>query len=44
MLLKVVDPLFKGENGGSEIPIQISGQRDNPSFGIDRHRLFKRGA
>jgi len=44
ILLKVVDPLFKGENGGSEIPIQISGQRDNPSFGIDRHRLFKRGA
>jgi hypothetical protein len=44
MLLKVVDPLFKGENGGSEIPIQISGQRDNPSFGIDKHRIFKRGA
>lgn len=44
MLLKVVDPLFKGENGGSAIPIQISGQRDNPTFGLDRGRIFKRGS
>ena len=41
-LLKVVDPLFKGENGGSEIPIRISGQRDNPSFGLDKGRIFRR--
>jgi hypothetical protein len=41
VLLKVVDPLFKGENGGSAIPIRISGQRDNPSFGLDKGRIFK---
>jgi hypothetical protein len=44
MLLKVVDPLFKGENGGSAIPIQISGTRNNPTFGLDKGRVFKRGA
>ena len=42
MLLKVVDPLFKGKNGGSAIPIQITGRRDNPTFGLDRGRVFKR--
>lgn len=41
MLLKVVDPLFKGENGGSAIPIQISGQRENPTFGLDKGRILK---
>ena len=25
LLLKMIDPLFSGENGGSEIPIRISG-------------------
>ena len=40
-LLKVIDPLFKGENGGSEIPIQISGRRNNPTFGLDKGRIFK---
>jgi hypothetical protein len=43
LLLKVVDPLFRGENGGSAIPIRISGQRTNPSFGLDKGRIFKRG-
>ena len=43
VLLKMVDPLFKGPNGGSAIPIQISGQRSNPSFGLDKARVFKRG-
>jgi hypothetical protein len=42
ILLKMIDPLFKGPNGGSAIPIQISGQRTNPSFGLDRGRVFKR--
>jgi hypothetical protein len=41
LLLKVIDPLFKGENGGSEIPIQISGSRNSPSFGLDKGRVFK---
>jgi hypothetical protein len=41
-LLKVIDPLFKGENGGSEIPIQISGSRNSPTFGLDKGRIFKK--
>jgi hypothetical protein len=43
VLLKVLDPLFKGEKGGSAIPIQISGSRSNPTFGLDKNRVFKRG-
>jgi len=42
LLLKAVDPLFKGRNGGSAIPIRISGQRNNPSFGLDKGRIFNR--
>jgi AsmA-like C-terminal region len=42
VLLKVVDPLFKGEKGGSAIPIRISGRRDKPTFGLDKGRIFKR--
>lgn len=36
--LKAVDPLFKGKNGGSEVPIKITGTKDHPSFGLDLHR------
>jgi hypothetical protein len=44
ILLKAVDPLFKQRDGsGSAIPIQISGTRDDPSFGLDVHRVFHRG-
>jgi hypothetical protein len=42
LLLKAVDPLFRGENGGSAIPIRISGRRSNPSFGLDKGRIFRR--
>ena len=45
LLLKVVDPLFKQKDGsGSAIPIKISGSRNAPDFGLDMHRVFKRGA
>lgn len=44
ILLKAVDPLFKQRGGsGSAIPIQISGTRDDPSFGLDVHRVFHHG-
>jgi AsmA-like protein len=43
LLLKVVDPLFRGSHGGSALPIRITGRRDQPSFGLDRSRIFKRG-
>ncbi len=42
VLLKIVDPLFRREGGGSAIPIKITGSRANPSFGLDRGRVFKR--
>ena len=40
VLLKIVDPLFKRDGGGSAIPIRITGTRTNPSFGLDRRRVF----
>ena len=42
LLLKVVDPLFKRDGGGSAIPIKITGTRDDPSFGLDTRRVFSR--
>jgi hypothetical protein len=42
-LLRIVDPLFeKRGGGGTEIPLKISGNRKNPSFGLDKGRFFKR--
>ena len=35
--LKAVDPFFKGKNGGSDLPIKITGTKDHPSFGLDLH-------
>ena len=40
VLLKVVDPLFRRDGGGSAIPIKVSGSRANPQFGLDKGRLF----
>ncbi|PWT83005.1 MAG: hypothetical protein C5B57_07675 [Blastocatellia bacterium] len=43
LLLKPLDPIFRTRNGkGSELPIKIEGRRNDPAFGIDRSRLFKR--
>src|SRR5262249_1141511 len=41
-LLMLADPMFAREGGGSAIPIKITGTSRQPSFGIDRHRLFGR--
>ena len=35
--LKALDPFFKGKNAGTVLPIKITGTRENPSFGLDRH-------
>jgi hypothetical protein len=43
LLLKIADPLFSREGGGSSIPIKIEGTRDDPKFGLDMSRVFKRG-
>lgn len=34
LLLKAVDPIFKKKNVGAEIPIQIKGTPEKPSFGL----------
>jgi len=42
VLLKLVDPLFKRDGGGSAVPIKITGPRSDPSFGLDKGRVFSR--
>ncbi len=41
ILLRAADPLFN-RDGRTVIPIQITGTRQDPSFGLDRSRLFHR--
>jgi hypothetical protein len=36
-LLKPVDHFFKGQNGGAEIPVKITGTKSEPKFGLDLH-------
>jgi len=43
VVLKAVDPLFR-KNGRTAIPLKIHGTRNEPLFGIDVRRLFKRGS
>ncbi len=38
-LLRAVSPFFRGKNGGSKIPVSISGTQSAPKFGLD---LMKR--
>jgi hypothetical protein len=35
ILLKPVDPFFKKNGAGAEIPVKISGTRSAPKFGLD---------
>jgi hypothetical protein len=35
--LKAADPFFKGKNGGSDLPINIGGTKDHPTFGLGKH-------
>jgi len=43
LLLKIVDPLFSRDGGGSSLPIKIEGTRSDPKFGLDMGRVFNRG-
>lgn len=36
-LLKPVDPFFRKNGAGAEIPIKISGSKGSPKFGLDLH-------
>lgn len=40
VFLKAVDPFFRGKDGGTELPIKITGTKDDPKYGID---LFDHG-
>jgi hypothetical protein len=40
LLARLAQPLFRREGGGSKLPIQISGPRAKPSFGLDIRRVF----
>jgi hypothetical protein len=42
MLLKPVDPFFKKDGAGAEIPVKISGTRSAPKFGLDLHHKDKK--
>jgi hypothetical protein len=41
-LLKLADPFFKRDGGGSAIPIKVTGSRSDPSFGLDKGRIFSK--
>ena len=40
LVLKAIDPLFSGKNVGSgtDLPIKVTGTKDHPEFGLDRHQ------
>jgi autotransporter translocation and assembly factor TamB len=42
LLLKVVDPLFR-RNGRTVVPLRINGTRNDPQFGVNVRRVFRRG-
>jgi hypothetical protein len=41
ILLRAADPMFR-RDGRTVIPIKITGTRHDPSFGLDKGRLFRR--
>jgi hypothetical protein len=38
VLLKPIDPLFKKDGAGTEIPFKVTGTRSEPHFGLDFHQ------
>ena len=38
ILLRPVDPFFKKNGAGAEIPVKVSGTKSAPKFGLDLHR------
>lgn len=43
VLLKPADPFFSKDGAGTEVPIQITGTRSEPRFGLDFHHKDKDG-
>jgi hypothetical protein len=44
LALKPVDPFFSKAGAGALLPIKITGTRDKPEFGLDRHPKDKKGS
>jgi hypothetical protein len=42
LLLKPVDPFFKKDGAGAEIPVKVSGTKSAPKFGLDLHHKDKK--
>ena len=42
VFLKLVDPVFRKKNAGAVVPIRVGGTRQQPTFGLDVGRVFKR--
>ncbi len=40
-MLKPVDPFFKKDGAGAEIPVKITGTKGAPKFGLDLHHKDK---
>ncbi len=38
LVLKPVDPFFKKDGAGAEIPVKVSGTKSAPKFGLDLHQ------
>ncbi|HLG56090.1 MAG TPA: AsmA-like C-terminal region-containing protein [Vicinamibacterales bacterium] len=43
LLARLAQPFFRRPGGGSRLPIQISGPREKPQFGLEMRRVFRRG-
>ena len=43
LLARLAQPFFRGPNGGTRLPIRITGTRASPSFRLDVGRVFRRG-
>ncbi|MGH9739562.1 MAG: AsmA-like C-terminal region-containing protein [Candidatus Acidiferrales bacterium] len=44
LLLKAVEPFFRGKNGGAVLPIKITGTKDQPKYGLDLFDSHKENA
>jgi hypothetical protein len=42
LLLRPIDPLFKGKGAGTVLPIKIGGTKQHPSFGLQFGKILKR--
>ena len=43
LIARLAQPFFRGQNGGTRLPIRITGTRGKPSFRLDVRRVFRRG-